>query len=164
MCMAHRHSTEDKNHPCHSLRGHGLKIRTQNGLKWLFLLVFKFRWGHPQMDFWFEGHIRCGWTIGLQMWTKTTLVTHRGAMVSKSGLNIAWNGCFYQDFFCLEFGFSNHGPAVSGRDGCWSHLDAHDPCASNVTLKSKIHPWMASAEFKYLLAHLFLPGIWIFKP
>jgi hypothetical protein len=25
--MDHRHPNKDKNHPCHSLQGHGLKIR-----------------------------------------------------------------------------------------------------------------------------------------
>jgi hypothetical protein len=27
MRMDHRHPNEDENHPCHSLRGHGLKTR-----------------------------------------------------------------------------------------------------------------------------------------
>jgi hypothetical protein len=60
------------------------------------------------------------------------------------------NTCLYAQF-CLQFGFSNHGPTVSSNDGFLSHLDAYDPYASDMTLKSKIHLWMASAEFKYSL-------------
>jgi hypothetical protein len=33
--------------------------------------------------------------IGIQMRTKTIVATHCGAMVLKSGLKIAENGCFY---------------------------------------------------------------------
>jgi hypothetical protein len=51
MRMDHRYPNEDKNHPSHSLRGHGSKIRTENSLKWLFLLVFKFCEGRCWMDF-----------------------------------------------------------------------------------------------------------------
>jgi hypothetical protein len=50
---------------------------------------------------------------------------------------------------------------VSGKDGFCGHLDDYDPYASMVLLKSKIHPWMASAEFKYLCAGPFLRAIWI---
>jgi hypothetical protein len=51
---------------------------------------------------------------------------------------------------CMEFGCSNHGPAVSDKGGFGLYLDAYDPCTSDVALKSKIHPTTASAEFKYL--------------
>jgi hypothetical protein len=51
------------------------------------------------MDFGFEGHNRCVWIIGIQMRTETTLAAHCGAMVRKSGLKIAQNGCFYK---CLN--------------------------------------------------------------
>jgi hypothetical protein len=49
----------------------------------------------------------------------------------------------------FESGFSNHGPAVSVKDGFCPHVNAHEPYASHVTLQLKIHLWMASAEFKY---------------
>jgi hypothetical protein len=64
----------------------------------------------------------------------------------------------------FKFGFSDHSPAGSGNDGFCPHLDIHDPYASDVTLKSKIHPWMASAKFKDLFACLFLTVIRTFKP
>jgi hypothetical protein len=48
---------------------------------------------------------------------------------------------------------------VSGKDGFWGHLDDHDPYTFMVALKSKIHPWMASAEFEYLFAGPFLATI-----
>jgi hypothetical protein len=73
------------------------------------------------------------------------------------------NTCLHA-YFCREFGFSNHGPAVSGKSDFCLYSDAYDPYASIVTFKSKIHPTTASAEFKYLFACLFLPGIRIFKP
>jgi hypothetical protein len=49
--------------------------------------------------------------------------------------------------FCLEFGFSKHGPAMSGKGGFRPQLDAYDLCALIMTLKSKIHPTPGSAAF-----------------
>jgi hypothetical protein len=85
-----------------------------------------------------------------------------------------WQGCFLSSFgclwsidiycdpkihpttaclhahFCLEFRFSTHCPAMGGKGGFCPHFNAYDLYTSIVTLKSKIHPTMASAEFKYL--------------
>jgi hypothetical protein len=57
-----------------------------------------------------------------------------------------------QAYFCLDFGFSKHSPAVSGKDGFCPHLDAYT-CTSIVTLKSKIHPSKASATFHIFHYH-----------
>jgi hypothetical protein len=61
-------------------------------------------------------------------------------------------------------GFWIHGPAVSGKNGFFDHLDDYDPYTSMVVLKSTIHPQMASAEFKYLFSGPFLPAIRILNP
>jgi hypothetical protein len=42
---------------------------------------------------------------------------------------------------------------VSGKGGFHLHLDAYDPCASIVTLKSKIHPTTALATFHIFHYH-----------
>jgi hypothetical protein len=47
---------------------------------------------------------------------------------------------------------------VSGNNGFCGQLDDRDSYASVVTLKSKIHPTMASAEFKYTILGYFESG------